>query len=57
MYEDGFYRDKRIVNHVQAVNALADIDTEHEERRGIFVYIIYPFVDEEDKKLARKSLG
>lgn len=52
MYEDGLiYRDKRIINQCPfCKTALADIDTEHEERRGIFAYIIYPFVDEEDKK-------
>jgi len=59
MYEDGLvYRDKRIVNQCPSCKtALADIDTEHEERRGIFAYIIYPFVDEEDKKLAKEKLG
>jgi len=59
MYEDGLvYRDKRIINQCPSCKtALADIDTEHEERRGIFAYIIYPFVDEEDKKLAKEKLG
>ncbi len=52
MYEDGLiYRDKRIINQCpNCKTALADIDTEHEERRGIFAYIIYPFVDEQDSK-------
>ena len=47
MYEDGLvYRDKRIINHCpECRTALADIDTEHEERRGIFAYIRYPLVD------------
>jgi valyl-tRNA synthetase len=47
MYEDGLvYRDKRIINQCpQCRTALADIDTEHEERRGIFAYIKYPLVD------------
>ncbi|MGI5898254.1 MAG: valine--tRNA ligase [Candidatus Dojkabacteria bacterium] len=59
MFEDGMvYRDKRIINQCPSCQtALADIDTEHEERRGIFAYIIYPFVDEEDKKLAKEKLG
>ena len=49
MYEDGLvYRDKRIVNICpNCKTALADIDTEHEERRGIFAYIRYPLVGEE----------
>jgi valyl-tRNA synthetase len=49
MYEDGLvYRDKRIINQCpECRTALADIDTEHEERRGIFVYIRYPLVDED----------
>ena len=59
MYEDGLvYRDKRIVNICpNCKTALADIDTDHEERRGIFAYIIYPFVNEEDKKLAKERFG
>lgn len=59
MYEDGMvYRDKRIVNICpNCKTALADIDTDHEERRGIFAYIIYPFVDEADKKLAKEKFG
>ncbi|KKQ10960.1 MAG: Valine-tRNA ligase [candidate division WS6 bacterium GW2011_GWE1_36_69] len=59
MYEDGMvYRDKRIVNICpNCKTALADIDTDHEERRGIFAYIIYPFVNEEDKKLAKEKFG
>jgi valyl-tRNA synthetase len=59
MYEDGLiYRDKRIINQCPyCKTALADIDTEHEERRGIFAYIVYPLVDEEDKKLAREKFG
>ncbi|HVX92565.1 MAG TPA: valine--tRNA ligase [Candidatus Dojkabacteria bacterium] len=52
------YRDKRIINQCPYCRtALADIDTEHEEMRGIFAYIIYPFVDEADKKLAKEKLG
>ncbi len=59
MFEDGLvYRDKRIINQCPSCKtALADVDTEHEERRGIFAYIIYPFVNEEDKKLAKEILG
>ncbi len=45
MFNEGLvYRDKRIVNQCpNCGTALADIDTEHEERRGIFAYIVYPF--------------
>lgn len=44
MYEEGLvYRDKRIINQCpNCRTALADIDTEHEMRRGIFAYIRYP---------------
>jgi valyl-tRNA synthetase len=49
MYEDGLvYRDKRIINQCpNCRTALADIDTEHEERRGIFAYIRYPLIGED----------
>jgi valyl-tRNA synthetase len=49
MYEERLvYRDKRIINQCpECRTALADIDTEHEERRGIFAYIRYPFVEED----------
>lgn len=59
MFEDGLvYRDKRIINQCPSCKtALADVDTEHEERRGIFAYIVYPFVNEDDKKLAKEILG
>ncbi len=59
MFEEGMvYRDKRIINQCpNCMTALADIDTEHEERRGIFAYIVYPFVEEEDKKLAKERFG
>lgn len=59
MYEEGLvYRDKRIVNQCPSCKtALADVDTEHEEMRGIFAYIIYPFVKEEDRKLAKEKFG
>ena len=36
---------------------MADIDTEHEERRGIFAYIVYPFVEESDRKKAKELFG
>ncbi len=51
MFREGMvYRDKRIVNICPyCKTALADIDTEHEERRGIFAYIKYPLVGEKDK--------
>ncbi len=57
MFKDGLvYRDKRIINQCPyCKTALADVDTEHEERRGIFAYIIYPLVDEEDKRLAKEK--
>lgn len=59
MFEDGMvYRDKRIVNQCpHCMTALADIDTEHEEMRGIFAYIVYPFVEEADKQKAREKFG
>lgn len=52
MYEEGLvYRDKRIVNQCpNCKTALADVDTEHEERRGIFAYIRYPLVDGDGKE-------
>ncbi len=51
MYEEGLvYRDKRIVNQCpNCKTALADVDTEHEERRGIFAYIRYPFAEGDGK--------
>jgi valyl-tRNA synthetase len=51
MFEDGLvYRDKRIINQCpECRTALADIDTEHEERRGIFAYIRYPLAENTDK--------
>jgi valyl-tRNA synthetase len=59
MYEEGLvYRDKRIINQCPNCNtALADVDTEHEERRGIFAYIVYPFVEEKDRILAKERFG
>ena len=57
MYKEGLvYRDKRIINQCpHCKTALSDIDTEHEERRGIFAHIVYPFVNEEDRKLAKEK--
>ena len=51
MYEEGLvYRDKRIVNQCpNCKTALADVDTELEERRGIFAYIRYPFAEGDGK--------
>ncbi len=48
MFNQGLiFRGKRITNYcTNCKTALADIDTDHEERRGIFAYIRYPFVDE-----------
>jgi len=59
MFKEGLvYRDKRIINQCPSCKtALADIDTEHEERRGIFAYIVYPLVDKDDRKLAREKFG
>lgn len=59
MYKEGLiYRDKRIINQCpKCQTALADIDTEHTEMRGIFAYIVYPFVSAEDRELAKKSFG
>lgn len=59
MYEDGMvYRDKRIINQCpNCRTALADIDTEHSEMRGIFAYIVYPFVEKEDRELAKRKFG
>ncbi len=59
MYEEGMvYRDKRIVNQCpKCKTALADIDTEHEERRGIFAYIVYPFVEGTDRNRAKEKFG
>ena len=59
MYKEGLiYRDKRIVNQCpNCKTALADVDTEHEERRGIFAYIVYPFVDVKDQEKALKKFG
>jgi len=49
MFEEGLvYRDKRIINQCPNCHtALADVDTEHEEKRGIFAYIRYPIVGKE----------
>ncbi|NLZ24522.1 valine--tRNA ligase [Candidatus Dojkabacteria bacterium] len=51
MFEEGLiYRDKRIINQCPScMTALADIDTEHELKRGIFAYIKYPLVDNPDE--------
>jgi valyl-tRNA synthetase len=59
MLKEGLiYRGKRIINFcVNCQTALADIDTTHDERRGIFAYILYPFVNEEDNDLAEREFG
>ncbi|OGC38088.1 valine--tRNA ligase [candidate division WS6 bacterium RIFOXYC1_FULL_33_9] len=59
MFKDGLiYRDKRIINWCpNCKTALADIDTEHEARRGIFAYIVYPFIDESDRARAKEKFG
>lgn len=59
MYEDGLvYRDKRIINQCpHCKTALADVDTEHELQRGIFAYIVYPFVEKEDRQRAKELFG
>lgn len=59
LYKDGLiYRDKYLINQCpHCRTALADVDTDHKEMSGIFAYIIYPFVDEEDNDKAEKVLG
>lgn len=51
MFKEGLvYRDKRIINQCpKCMTALADIDTEHELKRGIFAYIKYPVIGEKDE--------
>ena len=51
MFKEGLvYRDKRIVNQCpNCKTALADVDTEYEQRRGIFAYIKYPVVGSKDE--------
>ncbi len=52
------YRGKRIINFCPYCRtALADIDTDHVERSGIFAYIVYPFVEEKDNQKAEEILG
>lgn len=59
MLEEGLvYRDKRIINQCpNCRTALADIDTYHKELPGVFVYIIYPFVDKKDREKAMSMFG
>ena len=59
MYDDGLvYRGKYIINQCpHCETALADVDTERREMRGIFAYIIYPFVDDADNDIAEKEFG
>lgn len=59
MFRDGLiYRGKYIINQCpHCRTALADVDTEHREMRGIFAYILYPFVDEADNDEAERVLG
>jgi valyl-tRNA synthetase len=59
MFNEGLiYRGKRIINFCpKCATALADIDTVHEERRGIFAYIVYPFVEKQDNDKAEKLWG
>jgi valyl-tRNA synthetase len=59
MYEEGLvYRGKYIINQCPSCRtALADVDTERKEMRGIFAYIIYPFASEEDNDLSEEKLG
>ncbi len=51
MFDDGLiYRGPYIVNQcTHCKTALADIDTEHKEKDGIFAFINYPLVDNSDK--------
>lgn len=57
MYEDGLvYRGKYIINQCpHCRTALADVDTERKELRGIFAYIVYPFADESDNDKAERN--
>ncbi len=57
MVEDGLvYRGKYIVNQCPYCRtALADVDTEHKEMRGILAQIVYPFADESDQELAERE--
>lgn len=59
MFDDGLiYRGKYIINQCpHCRTALADVDTEHKEMRGIFAYILYPFVDDKDNDEAEKVFG
>lgn len=59
MLEEGLiYRGKYIINQCpHCRTALADIDTERKEMKGIMAYFIYPFLDEKDNDLAEKELG
>jgi valyl-tRNA synthetase len=56
--ENLIYREKRIINFCPACRtALADVDTVHMEKSGIFAYILYPFLDEKDNDEAEKIFG
>jgi len=57
LFADGLvYRGKRIINQCpNCKTALADVDTEHEEKSGIFAYITYPFADPKDEAIAKKD--
>lgn len=51
LYQDGLvYRGQYIINQcTNCRTALADVDTEHEEKDGIFAYIKYPVTGEKNK--------
>lgn len=59
MFEDGLiYRGKYLINQCpHCRTALADVDTEKEERRGIMAQFVYRFVDEADQAAAIEAWG
>jgi valyl-tRNA synthetase len=59
LFSEGLvYRGKRITNICpNCKTALADIDTDHIEMRGIFAYIVYPFKNEKDNEKAFELWG
>ncbi len=51
LFDDGLiYRGEYIVNQcTDCRTALANVDTEHKEKKGIFAYIKYPFAGKKDE--------
>lgn len=56
MYEEGMiYRGKRLINWCpRCHSALADIDTEYKDSKGMFFYFKYAFTEPEEKALKLK---